>query len=559
MVLKPMLLTLKHLFRRPVTIQYPFERMHLPEYFRGIPSVRSPLCTGCARCVDVCPNNCLDFDHYDGKVAWSNNHKNVPIIYVGRCLMCGLCIEVCPTGAMTNTHHFELSEYDRQSMLWRHDRLLTLADQDVRLEGAVVNAPLVVEERCINCLECERVCKYNALFHEDNGTRRKLWIDFKTCTYCQKCVEICPTYALVVKPRVVKFEETMPWHRDIPTRDLPVNKYFYLLQNKVVKGGYCCHCAACVASCPVYIIKGRDEIIHIDDPNECTDCSLCVRTCPRYRFAYNFDPLSGMGDYIELVSAKSKRFEGQDGGMVTEIFTSALEMGLIESALVVDRDEEWKPIMKIARTRDDFLKAAGSKYTHADILGGVRAMSRLSPRGFAIVGVPCEIEGFEWLSRSSPHITEKVKLKMAILCTESYYHRDLYGRYLRERGIEPKDIRKVNVKKGKLIVWHMRDGQVVETAWPVKESEYAVHHGCFCCHDLVGPTSDISAGGIGSEQGFTTLFVRTARGKVIMDYMRRMGYLEETAAKLKPLEYMVDHKKKIHPFIPGGEMLENSI
>lgn len=560
MVIKPMILTLKHLFRRPVTVQYPFERLHLPEYFRGIPSVRSPLCTGCARCLDVCPNNCLDFDQYDGEVAPTNRDRNVPIIFVGRCLMCGLCIEVCPTGAMTNTHHFELSEYDRSSMLWRHDRLLPLTDQDVKFDGVEVDTPLVDEDLCINCLECERVCKYDALFHEDNGTKRKLWIDFNACTYCQKCVDICPTNALTVKGRAVELDSTMPWNRDIPIRDLPVNKYFYLLQKRVPEGGTCCHCASCVAACPVYIIKGKDELIHIDDPNECTDCALCVRSCPRYRYTYEFDPISGLGEWKELVSAKSKRFTGQDGGMVTEIFTSALEMGLIDTVLEVDRDEEWKTVLKLAHNVLDIKAAAGSKYTHADILGGIRIANKASQKGFAIVGVPCEIEGYEFMAKESPHLAEKVKLKVALLCTESYYHRDLYGKYLKEKGIEDRDIRKVNVKKGKLIVWHEKDGEVVESAWPVKESEYVVHHGCFCCHDLTGLTSDISAGGIGSDQGFSTLFVRTDTSLKILEYMRKKSYIEEAPkVKMKPLDYMVEYKKKIHQFIPGSKLMENSL
>jgi coenzyme F420 hydrogenase subunit beta len=581
MVIKPMILTLKHLFRRPVTVQYPYERLHLPEYFRGIPSIRSALCTGCARCLDVCPNNCLDFDHYKGEVAPTNRSRNVPIIYVGRCLMCGLCIEVCPTGAMTNTHHFELAEYDRLSMLWRHDRLLPLVDQDVKFDGVEVDAPLIDEDLCINCLECERVCKYDAIFHEDKGTKRKLWVDFNACTYCQKCVDICPTNALIVKRRALELDSTMPWYRDIPPKDLsleelpppfyrdiseegkkhkPVNKYFYYLQKRVPLGGICCHCASCVAACPVYIIKGKDELIHIDDPNECTDCSLCVRSCPRYRFTYKFDPISGMGEYKELISAKSNRFTGQDGGMVTEIFASALEMGLIDTALVVDRDEDWKTVLKLAHNVDDIKAAAGTKYTHADILGGIRIANKASQRGFAIVGVPCETEGFEFFAKESPHLADKVRLRVALLCTESYYHRDLYGKYLKGKGIKTRDIKKINIKKGKLIVWHEKDGEVVESSWPVKESEEAVHHGCFVCHDMMGIYSDISAGGVGSDPGFTTLFVRTDVGLKILKYMRERYYIEEAPrVKMKPLEYMVEYKKKIHQFIPGSKLMENSL
>jgi len=559
MVLKPMLLTLKHLFRRPVTVQYPFERLHLPEYFRGIPSIRTPLCTGCSRCIDVCPNNCLDFDQYKGETAPTNANKNVPIIYVGRCLMCGLCIEVCPTGAMTNTQHFELAEYTREEMLWKHDRLLPLVDQDVKFDGIEVDAPKVDEDLCIDCLECERVCEYDALFHEDKGTKRTLWVDFNKCTYCQKCVDICPTNALTTNKRAVEIDSTMPWEREIPKKDLPVTKYFQLLEKKVPQGGLCCHCAACVAACPVYIIKGRDKPIHIDDPNECTDCSLCVRSCPRYRFTEKFDPVSGMGEHLELISLKSKRFKGQDGGMVTEIFASALEMGLIDTSLVVDRDEEWNTILKLAHSAEEVKEGAGTKYTHADILSGLRIANGASQKGVALVGVPCEMEGFKFLAKENPHLAEKVNLRVALLCTESYYHKDLYGKYLKEKGIETKNIRKANIKKGKLFVYHMKDGEEVEDAWPVKDSEEAVHHGCFVCHDMMGLHSDISCGGVGSKPGFTTLFVRTERGMEILKYMKKKRYVEENIILMKPLEYMVDYKIKIHDFIPGSKTRDFSL
>ena len=73
---------------------------------------------------------------------------------------------------------------------------------------------------------------------------------------------------------------------------------------------------------------------------------MCVIACPRW----NYSPLSGIGKYIEILAAKSNRFRGQDGGVVTEILASAMEMGIIDSAIVVSRNEKWEPVVLHAKS-----------------------------------------------------------------------------------------------------------------------------------------------------------------------------------------------------------------
>ncbi|MEE9594432.1 MAG: Coenzyme F420 hydrogenase/dehydrogenase, beta subunit C-terminal domain, partial [Candidatus Hydrothermarchaeales archaeon] len=227
--------------------------------------------------------------------------------------------------------------------------------------------------------------------------------------------------------------------------------------------------------------------------------------------------------------------------------------------LVVDKDEEWNTILKLAHSAMEVKAGAGTKYTHADILSGIRIANHASQKGIALVGVPCEMEGFTYFAKENPHLAEKVKLRVALLCTESFYHKDLYGVYLKGKGIEAKNIKKANIKKGKLIVWHEKDGEVVEDAWPVKDSDAAVHHGCFVCQDMMGLHSDISCGGVGSRPGFTTLFVRTDTGMEILKYMKKKRYIEDGDVLMKPLEYMVDYKIKIHDFKPGSKLMDHSL
>jgi len=539
-IIRPMLLTLKHMFKRPVTVKYPFETMHYPAAFRGVPSVIKDLCTGCGRCIEACPNKAMEFEEVDG--------KKIPLLNVGRCMFCGLCLEACPTGARVNTPIFEISEYTREDMVWDVDRLSAIADQEVDLSRDMKrDIPGVDEDMCIACLRCENACNFEALSHRDRGTKRTLKIDFDRCVSCLHCVEACPVDALTIKEGVlVKKGESLSWSHSIPENDLGTEKYFQLLEEKVIKGDYCCHCTACVAACPVGIIKGKDKAIHVENIDECVNCGLCVRVCPRYTFSYDYTPPSGWGDHLEVFSTSSTRFSGQDGGMVTELLVSAMEMGMIDLAIVVDRDEEWKPVLRFATTPEEIVKSAGTKYTLADVLSGLRTASRISSK-IAVVGTPCQIEGLRKMEEEVPHLASKVKLAISLFCTENFYHKELFGSFLKTQKIKPKDVIKSEFKKGKFIVnieGHARD-------WPAAELIRYAFHGCECCHDLVGVFSDVSVGGIGSEFFYSTIIVRRENAKKLLDYTRKKGNLKDGVYRDKSINFMLEYKKKIHTFIPG--------
>jgi formate hydrogenlyase subunit 6/NADH:ubiquinone oxidoreductase subunit I len=134
MVRKPTIIGFKHLFRRPVTVQYPFESFEVGPNYRGIPAVNFDTCTSCERCTDVCPNKCTIMVEYNGKM--------VPNWYGGRCMFCYLCVEVCPTGARTNTPIYELAEYTREDTLYNPESLIPLVTEELKSEGPP-NAPIV--------------------------------------------------------------------------------------------------------------------------------------------------------------------------------------------------------------------------------------------------------------------------------------------------------------------------------------------------------------------------------------------------------------------------------
>jgi NADH-quinone oxidoreductase subunit I len=119
--------TLKHLFRRPFTEQYPEYKRPLPERSRArIILTRDPRgyerCVACYLCSGICPVNCISMqsaeDTYGRRyAAWFR-------INFARCIYCGLCEQACPTSAIQLTPAFEHITRDTLKMVYEKEDLL---------------------------------------------------------------------------------------------------------------------------------------------------------------------------------------------------------------------------------------------------------------------------------------------------------------------------------------------------------------------------------------------------------------------------------------------------
>jgi NADH-quinone oxidoreductase subunit I len=105
------------------TIQYPEERLILPEEARYIPFLvydeapdgsRVQRCTSCGICAKVCPPQCIWI------VRSNDPQTGRPIpepteFYIDAdiCMNCGFCAEYCPFDAIIMDHDFEIASYSR--------------------------------------------------------------------------------------------------------------------------------------------------------------------------------------------------------------------------------------------------------------------------------------------------------------------------------------------------------------------------------------------------------------------------------------------------------------
>jgi len=127
-LLAGMKVTLKYFFKKPVTVQYPYEKREIAPVWRGIlnqlcDAKGVELCDGCQICGRICPVQCISMEVY--KDPADNKRKTSSyIVDFGRCMFCGLCVEACPKKCLVHTTDYVLVSYERAGMVLGKDKLV---------------------------------------------------------------------------------------------------------------------------------------------------------------------------------------------------------------------------------------------------------------------------------------------------------------------------------------------------------------------------------------------------------------------------------------------------
>ena len=127
-----MFLTLKYMFKKPVTINYPFEKGKLSPRFRGEHALRrypngEERCIACKLCEAVCPALAITIESEprDDDSRRTTRYD----IDMTKCIYCGLCEEACPVDAIVQGPNYEFAKETREELFYDKEKLLENGDR----------------------------------------------------------------------------------------------------------------------------------------------------------------------------------------------------------------------------------------------------------------------------------------------------------------------------------------------------------------------------------------------------------------------------------------------
>ena len=105
---------LRHLFKKPATVDYPFKKLEVPKDFRGTPFLHPDICIACRACERDCPAEAIEITQLS-----DTEKKFKMIIHNDRCIHCAQCVDSCPVSpikAMDIDERYELADFDRHNL-----------------------------------------------------------------------------------------------------------------------------------------------------------------------------------------------------------------------------------------------------------------------------------------------------------------------------------------------------------------------------------------------------------------------------------------------------------
>jgi NADH-quinone oxidoreductase subunit I len=125
-------LTLKYMFKTPVTVNYPFEKGPISPRFRGEHALRrypngEERCIACKLCEAVCPALAITIE--SEQRADGTRRTTRYDIDLTKCIFCGFCEESCPVDSIVETRLLEYHGERRGDLLYTKEMLLAVGDR----------------------------------------------------------------------------------------------------------------------------------------------------------------------------------------------------------------------------------------------------------------------------------------------------------------------------------------------------------------------------------------------------------------------------------------------
>jgi len=352
-------------------------------------------------------------------------------------------------------------------------------------------------------------------------------------------------------------------------------KTFDNLIQEVLEPGLCHRCGACVAFCSS-INYGALELDSEGQPkyadkNKCIEGGLCYEICPaideleeetKSRVAWT----APMGRVSDIIIARAQdpsiRHSATDGGVVTALLVYLFQKGQIDGAVVTKPVGPYRRESLLAASEDEIRSAAGFFFDTAygmksvsEYYSTIARLAEFNPilsKGFqrvAFVGTPCQIKAIRKMQTLNIYPSDSVKVCLGLFCSGNF----IFEKKEREKiaqigGFHWKSVKKINIKE--YLIVHLKSGEVITVR--LSDLRSMKRRACNFCGDFSAEYADISFGGLGADEGWTTAIARSPIGaKILSDSKnkaieenRQKGYSNLTNQALKKIKLWSEKKKK---------------
>jgi coenzyme F420 hydrogenase subunit beta len=353
-------------------------------------------------------------------------------------------------------------------------------------------------------------------------------------------------------------------------------KTFFDLIEEVQKPGLCQRCGGCVAFCTA-INYGGLELDEEGKPRlkpegQCIECGLCYSICPEtheqdeeVKKLVTWDAPMGrvLDSSVDRAVNPVIRERGTDGGVVTALLVHLLDKGHIDGAIVTKKTGLFQRAPWLASTREEIMESAGfhfdashglqlfselySTYSPTVVKVGYQGAKRLDRVAF--VGSPCQVNAIRRIQALGIEPSSAITILFGLFCTGNFIFETEQQRRLEEIGsFRWDEVDKINVKEDLMI--HLRNKEVRHIR--LDQLDFMKRYACHFCSDYTAEYADLSFGGLGSPEGWTTVITRSpvgrellvdALGRSIENYSHKRNPLLATDVLAKAMEWSENKKQ----------------
>lgn len=337
--------------------------------------------------------------------------------------------------------------------------------------------------------------------------------------------------------------------------------------NKVVENNLCCYCGICYGVCPQGAIKyekiqGR-YLFSVSD-EKCDRCAKCITACPGVGSNFSSEFIGNYREcYLGRMSPDHLIKGVSSGGCATGILCGLLEKKKIDYVIVVKDVLEDPLSLSVCITSKitDVLLSRGSKYQNVPLGIFIKDILKINGR-YAVVGLPCHIQGIRKAMDLFPSLRERIFLIIGLFCGQSVSDGGmiLLFRFL---GLKTKEIKQISFRKGK---WPGKISILTKTG-KIYEVDYLkyisifnmglfVPPRCFTCSDFTSELADISLGEFWSKEnikknvGQNIIIVRNKKGEDCLNVIRKKIILKKVSSEeVINNQFFRFYSKKNYPVI----------